>query len=67
MIPLAPMQGNQVLAHVYKTIQNKLHAGEFVARINADNFNIVFNSTDEKEIEERTNRIIAQNIKCLIT
>lgn len=53
--------GNQVLAHVYKTIHNKLHAGEFVARINADNFNIVFNSTDEKEIKERL-QDIAQNI-----
>ncbi len=49
--------GNDVLRHIYQCILENLTDGEFVSRINADNFNIVFQTVDTEKIDKRLNQI----------
>lgn len=56
--------GDKVLRHVYETVRDHLEAGEYVARLAADSFNILLRSAEKKELEERLNRM-AQAINCL--
>lgn len=50
-------QGNKVLKYVYQCIKKNLKDGEFVSRVNADNFNIIIKTTKTKEVQERLNKI----------
>lgn len=45
--------GDQVLHHCYKCIQKHLHENEFVARLQADMFEIVFDTINKEEIAKR--------------
>ena len=47
------VEGDRVLRYVHNTIVQALGAGEFTSRIASDRFDIVFSTTDEKEIERR--------------
>lgn len=49
--------GNQVLKHVHDTIKACLKEGEFVSRISADTFNVIFLTTSKVEITERIHQI----------
>ncbi|KXU42309.1 MAG: EAL domain-containing protein [Longibaculum muris] len=49
--------GNKVLKHIHECILENIKDDEFVARINADNFNIILQTTDPDIIEERLNKI----------
>lgn len=53
--------GDDVLRHVYKCIVKHLKDDEFAARMQADNFEIVFNTIDKDEITERLT-LIAEEI-----
>lgn len=44
--------GNLVLRHIHRTINQHLGEGEYVARISADRFNIVLRTTEETAITE---------------
>lgn len=45
--------GDEVLRHVYRCIMKHLNEDEFAARMQADNFEIVFNTIDKDEISRR--------------
>lgn len=49
--------GNRVLKHVHDTIKAYLKEGEFVSRISADTFNLIFLSTSKEEITQRLYQI----------
>lgn len=53
--------GDDVLRYVYKCIVKHLKDDEFAARMQADNFEIVFNTIDKDEITERLT-LIAEEI-----
>ena len=46
-----------MLKHIHECILENIKDDEFVARINADNFNIILQTTDPDIIEERLNKI----------
>lgn len=45
--------GDDVLRHVYRCIQKHLHKGEFTARLQADMFEVVFDSVSKEEVAQR--------------
>lgn len=49
--------GNRVLKHVHDTIKSCLKEGEFVSRISADTFNVIFCTTKKVQITERIHEI----------
>lgn len=49
--------GNEVLKYVHNCVMKHLHDDEFVARMQADNFEIVFNTIDKGEISKRLSEI----------
>lgn len=53
--------GDDVLRHVHRCIMKHLNDDEFAARMQADNFEIVFNTIDKDEISERLS-LIAEEI-----
>lgn len=53
--------GDAVLKHVYRCIMTHLQGDEFAARMQADNFEMVFHTIDENEISKRL-ALIAEEI-----
>lgn len=53
--------GNRTLKYIYKILQKHLAADECVARLSADNFNLLLKAAPEADLEERLQGI-AQNI-----
>lgn len=49
--------GDAVLKHVYNCIQKHLDEDEFAARIQADNFEIIFNTVDKEVVSSRLHNI----------
>nr|WP_122012668.1 EAL domain-containing protein [Maliibacterium massiliense] len=53
-------RGNLVLKHVHDVIAQHLQDGESVARISSDTFNVLLNSTEQREIAQRLEDITRQ-------
>lgn len=50
--------GNRALKYVYTSLQKHLEKGEYVARVMADNFDILMKTKGHEEIQDRLSRII---------
>lgn len=51
-------EGNRTLKHIYRCIYNNITDGEFVARMNSDNFAILLHSQENDKMRKRIESIV---------